>query len=622
MIWQKVLYAAVFAIVLPLLLVAWASSARNNVAIPIYGNPTIGALFVAFGLSLMLAGMHDLWRFGRGLPMNAFPPPVLVSRGSFRYVPHPIYAGFIAICLGVSMIFKSSAGLWLVTPAVALACAGLVLGYEHVDLTRRFGRSLPLLPVDDESRPTLLERVRFLLLVVVPWVAVYEFTVKLPLPGVPWGFPFEERLPIIPWTVLIYESTYLAVALAPWFARTRRELRQLMISAYVATAIVFPLYWFFPSSAPRRDLVPGGWTSHILQFERATYPPVAALPSFHVLWAILVGRVMRPRWLGYCYAAAVAISCVTTGMHYVLDVILAIVVAPVILEPKRLWDLLRCGTERLANSWREWRFGRVRLINHGFYAGAAGFAQVGIVLAAAGPGRKWEVLIIGIAGLVASGGWAQWVEGSSRLRRPFGFYGGLIGVGIACLFFPERWVLLGANCLGAPWTQAIGRLRCLVNGCCHGAPATPALGIRVSHPRSRVTRLAELSGVPIHATQLYSILSNIILGLLLSRLWISHCPLSIVCGVYCIGNGVSRFIEEVYRGEPQTPVLLGLRLYQWIAAGLVLIGAVITTLNSPAPPALTFSFYDIILALSFGLVAAMAMGADFPESNRPLARLT
>ena len=140
--------------------------------------------------------------------------------------------------------------------------------------------------------------------------------------------------------------------------------------------------------------------------------------------------------------------------------------------------------------------------------------------------------------------------------------------------------------------------------------------------RSRVTHLADLAGIPIHATPLYSILSNIGLGLLLNRLWISGCPLSLIAGIYGIGSGVSRFIEEGYRGEPQTPNFLGLRLYQWLAVETIIVGAVLTTFSSPAPPTLRFSIEDFVLALAFAGLVAAAMGVDSPESNRPLARLT
>jgi prolipoprotein diacylglyceryltransferase/protein-S-isoprenylcysteine O-methyltransferase Ste14 len=618
----KILYGALFVVVLPVLLVLWAAAAQANVAMPVYGSATLGGLVAALGLGLMLTGMYELWRFGAGLPMNAFPPSQLVSRGTFRWLPHPIYTGFVGVSLGVSMVAKSAAGLWLVTPSLVLACAALVVGYERLDLKRRFGRTLQVLPLDEDAAPSALERVQVLLFVVIPWLALYEFTVKLPLRGTTFGLAFEDSLPIYSWTTILYESTYATVVLAPWCARTRRDLRRLMISGWTAMALVFPFYWFFPSSAPRRPLTDTNWMTHLLSLERSMYPPAAALPSFHVLWAVFVARLYRPRWLGITYVAAVAISCVTTGMHYVADVIVALALVPMLLEPRPAWNALRRVTERLANSWQEWRIGPVRIINHGFYAGAAAFVQVVAVLAALGPGREWKVLVTAAAGLLGAGAWAQWVEGSSLLRRPFGFYGGLIGVGVACLFFEERWTLLAAHCLAAPWMQAIGRLRCLVNGCCHGAPAPEELGIQVTHVRSRVTHLAELAGVPIHATQLYSILGNLVLGLLLARLWVSGCPLSLICGIFAIGNGASRFVEEAYRGEPQTLRIFGLRLYQWIAAGTVVIGAAVTSLSSPPTPTLKFSLEGMVLGVAFACLAAAALGVDFPESNRPLARLT
>jgi protein-S-isoprenylcysteine O-methyltransferase Ste14 len=620
--WRKIGYGVFFVVVLPCLLVLWAVAARDNVALPAYGNAAIGEALVAFAAALMSFGMLELWRFGGGLPMNAFPPPKFVSHGAFRFVPHPIYTGFVAAVLGISMIAGSTSGLWLVTPSVALGCAALVLGYERPDLLRRFGHVVQILPADEESPPAFLERVRFVLHVIIPWLALYEFTIRLPLPSARIGFAFEEHLPVLPWTALIYESVYVAVALAPWAARSRRDLRRLTIAAWVAMLVVFPIYWFFPLTAPRRPLADSNWMTHLLAIERGANPPTAAFPSFHVLWALLVGRLYRPKWIGWAYGGAVGVSCVTTGMHYVADVVAAIAIAPMLLEPQAAWEKLRRWAERLANSWHEWRVGPVRIINHGFYAGAAAMAQAGMALAGAGPALEWRVLATASAGIVSAAAWAQWVEGSSRLRRPYGFYGALIGTCVACLFFRERWILLAAHALGAPWTQAIGRLRCLVNGCCHGCATTPQVGIKVSHPRSRVTRLAGLTGVPIHATQIYSILGNLVLGLLLMRMWISGCPVLLICGVYGMGNGLSRFVEEAYRGEPQTPVVWGLRLYQWLAIATVFIGAALTCVSSPAAPALAFSLADAGLAAVFALCVSVAMGVDLPESNRPLARLT
>jgi len=622
MIIGKILYGTLFVVVLPALLILWAVAAQSNVGLSAYGRTPLGYAIAVCGLSLMFAAMWQLWRQGGWLPMNAFPPAKLVSRGAFRWLPYPIYTGFVAMCLGVSMAAGSATGLWLVTPTMLLACTALVLGYERLDLKLRFGDRIHLLPADDSTPPSAPDRIRFFLAVIIPWLALYEFTIQMGVSGTAFRLGFEDRLPIYPWTVLIYQSAYFTVALAPWCARNRHDLRQLTISAWTATAVVFPFYWIVPSGAPRHPLVDHTWAAHLLDLERSAYPPTAALPSFHVLWAIFVGRLYRPGWLGVTYAAAVAVSCITTGMHYIPDVIAALLIAPLLLHAPGAWRRLLGLSERIANSWHEWRFGPVRIINHGIYAAAAAFVQVAVVTATLSRGLEWKVLITGFAGLLSAGAWAQWVEGSSRLRRPFGFYGGLIGVGLACLLFEERWILLAAHCLSAPWMQAIGRLRCLVNGCCHGGPAPSKIGIRVTHKRSRVTRLTGFAGLAIHPTQLYSILGNAFLGLVLLRLWLSGCPVSLICGVYGIGSGVLRFIEEAYRGEPQTAAIWGLRLYQWLAVGSMIAGAVLTTLPWPGAPILVLSSRGVLLALAFAAVSGAVMGVDFPESNRPLACLT
>ena len=133
----KALYGFLFLAVLPAALMAWAIAARNVIHIPTLQSTLWGTVLAAAGLGIMIWGMLSLWIFGGGLPMNAFPSQRFVGRGAYALIPHPIYGGFIFICGGVSIYFGSASGLWLVTPAVALGCAALVLGYELPDLRRR-----------------------------------------------------------------------------------------------------------------------------------------------------------------------------------------------------------------------------------------------------------------------------------------------------------------------------------------------------------------------------------------------------------------------------------------------------------------------------------------------------
>jgi prolipoprotein diacylglyceryltransferase len=223
--------------------------------------------------------------------------------------------------------------------------------------------------------------------------------------------------------------------------------------------------------------------------------------------------------------------------------------------------------------------------------------------------------------------WAQWVEGSPALLRPMGFYGGMLGAVVgavpAVLAHVDLWFVLGAICVGAPWIQGIGRLRCLVQGCCHGRATESMDGIRYTHSRTRVCRLAHLGGVPIHATQVYSMACNAVVGLALLRLLELHVSAPFLCGIYLLLSGAGRFVEEAYRGEPQTMTVCGLHLYQWIAAGCMVAGAVLTCVRGAA---LTGKFdmriSTILIAFGCGAIAWFVTGMDFPESSRRFARLT
>jgi prolipoprotein diacylglyceryltransferase len=135
--------------------------------------------------------------------------------------------------------------------------------------------------------------------------------------------------------------------------------------------------------------------------------------------------------------------------------------------------------------------------------------------------------------------------------------------------------------------------------------------------------LADLAGVPIHATPLYSIVSNIVIGLLLLRLRLVGAPDALLVGGYLILGGCARFVEESFRAEPQTPVMGGLHSYQWVAIASVLAGIVTTALSStPAVQAfhpLTLSL--VWSALTLGVITGAAMGVDLPKSDRRFSRL-
>lgn len=635
----RVAYGLLFVAAVPAALWVWARAAAPNVPLPAVHLPVLGSVVAGLGGLLVAAAMLALAVEGGGLPMNAFPPPRLARGAPYAWLSHPIYVGYVALCAGVALALPSAAGLWLVAPAVALALTALVLGHERPDLRRRLPESalarpwLSLPPADDAA-PTFSERLGVLVLVLGPWLVSYEALCRLGLGAGSWSsfLPFERAWPVLEWAEVPYASAYLLAPLAVLVAPRRAALRRFAVAGLVGTGLILFLFVVLPLAAPPRPFKPSTAPGRLLAWERAWDSPAAAFPSFHVFWAWLAAELLAARSRGWrlaawSWAGAISLACLATGMHSLADVAGGVLACALLRRPDRLGRAALGLAERLANSWREWRFGKVRVISHALYAGLAGGTGMLVAGTLAGREHLGSAVAVALCGLLGAGVWAQLVEGSSVLLRPFGYYGAVVGVALAVpavgLLGGDAWLVAAAYAVAAPFVQALGRLRCLVQGCCHGRPTTGELGIRHTHPRSRVTRLAGLAGVPIHPTAVYSIAGNLVIGPLLVRLFLAGAALSLVAGLYLLLSGIARFAEEAYRGEPQTRIVLGLRLYQWLAVASAVAGAVLTSIPTAGAPGVSGLVQPALwgIAVLFGLVTAFAMGVDFPDSSRRFSRL-
>ncbi|MFZ4400034.1 MAG: prolipoprotein diacylglyceryl transferase family protein [Bacteroidales bacterium] len=442
----------------------------------------------------------------------------------------------------------------------------------------------------------------------------------------------EYQFPVIELSTIFYISTYFFALLIPFIIKSKKVMRAFEIDIYLATAISTLLYFLLPFIVKQQSFTPHGFWGRLLLFDRSSDGVSAAFPAFHVIWAFISAqyfsiRYKKTKYLWYFLALLVSISCISTGNHSIFDVIAGIIVFLIVKFRFQIWNLIRFQTERLANSWKEWRFGPIRIINHGFYTGIGGF--VGILMIGSFLGSQYAVagFIIGISGVIGAALWAQFIEGSPKLQRPYGYYGGVIGIFTAgalmmLVFQLNFFILIAASAMAAPWVQVLGRLRCLVQGCCHGKPTNEKLGIHFTHPLSRVNKISGMHGRSLHPTQLYSIATNIITGLVLIRLYNLEMSSAFIIGIYLILNGIGRFVEEYFRGEAQTPYWAGMRIYQWIAIINIVLGAVFTCFHSISMPVFQLNSASFYWAIGMGICATVAYGVDFPESNRRFARLT
>jgi prolipoprotein diacylglyceryltransferase len=117
-------------------------------------------------------------------------------------------------------------------------------------------------------------------------------------------------------------------------------------------------------------------------------------------------------------------------------------------------------------------------------------------------------------------------------------------------------------------------------------------------------------------------LGNVAIGIVVGRMWSAGVAPPLIAGLYLVLAGLARFVEESYRGEPQTPIRGGLRLYQWFALLSVVAGAVVMALRTEArAPVLDPSWLALGPGVAVGLATWLAMGVDFPASSRRFARL-
>jgi len=166
------------------------------------------------------------------------------------------------------------------------------------------------------------------------------------------------------------------------------------------------------------------------------------------------------------------------------------------------------------------------------------------------------------------------------------FYGGalvwLAAMALGCrLWRLSPWPLLDAVCHFGPLGHAFGRLGCFFGGCCFGAPTDGPLGVRfpagspafLQHKAQGLLPDGATTSLPVHPTQLYEAVGNLLLFVLLDRTT-RHRPAKPgrITGLYLTGYAVLRFSLEFWRGDSIRGIYLGFSTSQYLAVAVALCG--------------------------------------------------
>lgn len=165
------------------------------------------------------------------------------------------------------------------------------------------------------------------------------------------------------------------------------------------------------------------------------------------------------------------------------------------------------------------------------------------------------------------------------------FYGGLLAgllaMRLGCrLLGLSAWPLLDAVCRYAPLGHAFGRLGCFFGGCCFGGITQGLCGVRfpagspafLQHKADGLLPDGAVASLPVHPSQLYEAVGNVVLFGLLALLAKrpGGLPPGRMTTCYLLGYAVLRFALEFLRGDRVRGVWLGLSTSQYVALAVVL----------------------------------------------------
>jgi len=118
--------------------------------------------------------------------------------------------------------------------------------------------------------------------------------------------------------------------------------------------------------------------------------------------------------------------------------------------------------------------------------------------------------------------------------------------------------------------HGIGRLGCFSAGCCWGVECHLPWAVTFHSDAAAPVPL----NVPLHPAQLYETGVNLIIFTILYRMFNRSHRAGEIIGWYLVLYSIARFIIEFFRNHEQG-LIAGLSLTQWIALGLLALGAAI-----------------------------------------------
>ncbi len=172
-------------------------------------------------------------------------------------------------------------------------------------------------------------------------------------------FAFENQIPLLPWTFVIYVSDLPFGLFVVSQLSTSRAFHTLLRRALAALVISSVIFWIYPTGYIREDFVPSGfalvdWVHQAIYFLDA---PTNCFPSLHISFtalALISLGTERPLPLlvaGF-WAGLIFLSVLTTKQHYFVDILGGVAVCGLVIGLDR-WITSVASVGVLVKKWDE-----------------------------------------------------------------------------------------------------------------------------------------------------------------------------------------------------------------------------------------------------------------------------
>jgi hypothetical protein len=135
--------------------------------------------------------------------------------------------------------------------------------------------------------------------------------------------PVLDDVPLIPWTILVYNSVFILGALGIWLLPDAGSLWRYLLSVILSYTVNYVFFAVYPTRIDRVPLIDDGslWLWG-MKTTRLIDTPHTCFPSLHITNCVLATLGLwgtRLKWWLLAWTLAISVSTLTTSQHVFLD---------------------------------------------------------------------------------------------------------------------------------------------------------------------------------------------------------------------------------------------------------------------------------------------------------------